>query len=86
MIHFLMRVFKWPQNHSIYWTLEDARSSELALGQHMVYCHITRDANYVVDDMARWALEVRATITLWDRQVPEDALGTSYKMSTSSRV
>ena len=25
--------------------------------------------------MARWALEARATITLWDGQVPEDAPG-----------
>ena len=26
------------------------------------------------------------TITLWDGQVPEDALETSYKMSMSKRV
>ena len=27
------------------------------------------------DNMARWALEARATITFWDGQVPEDAPG-----------
>ena len=41
----------------------------------MDYCHITRDANCVTDDMARRALEAQATITLWDRQVPKDAPG-----------
>ena len=41
----------------------------------MAYCHVTRDANCIADDMARWALEARATITLWDGQVPEDAPG-----------
>ena len=39
----------------------------------MAYCHMIRDANCVVDNMARWALEARATITFWDGQVPEDA-------------
>ena len=45
------------------------------LGQPVAYCHMTRDANCIADDMARWALEARATITFWDRQVPEDAPG-----------
>ena len=39
----------------------------------MAYYHVTRDANCVLDDMARRALEVRAIITFWDGQVPEDA-------------
>ena len=42
---------------------------------------MTRDANCIPDDMARRALEARATITFWDGQVPEDALAISYKMS-----
>ena len=41
----------------------------------MAYCHVTRDANCILDDMARQALEARATITFWDRQVPKDAPG-----------
>ena len=45
------------------------------LGQPVAYCHITRDANCVTNDMARWALEARATITFWDGQVPKDAPG-----------
>ena len=48
---------------------------EQELGQSMAYHHVTRDANSVMDDMARRALETRATITFWDRQVPEDAPG-----------
>ena len=36
---------------------------------------MTRDANCIVDNMARRALEARATITFWDGQVPEDTLG-----------
>ena len=45
---------------------------EWVLGQPVAYCHIFRNANCVVDDMARWALEAQATITFWDRQVPKD--------------
>ena len=41
----------------------------------MAYCHMTRDANCIMGNMARRALEAQATITLWDRQVPEDAPG-----------
>ena len=41
----------------------------------MAYCHVTRDTNCITDDMARQALEARATITFWDGQVLEDAPG-----------
>ena len=41
----------------------------------MAYCHVTRDANCIPDNMARRALEARATITFWDGQVPKDAPG-----------
>ena len=41
----------------------------------MAYCYMTRDAKCIVDNMARWALEARATITFWDGQVPKDAPG-----------
>ena len=57
MIHFLTRVFKWPQRYSIYWAIEDARVEEWALGQPVAYRHVTRDANCILDDMARRALE-----------------------------
>ena len=36
---------------------------------------MTRDASCIADDMARRALEVRATITFWDGQMPKDAPG-----------
>ena len=62
-------------SHSIYWALEDAKATEQVLRQPMTYCHMTRDAICVADNMARWALEARATITFWDGKVPKDAPG-----------
>ena len=41
----------------------------------MAYHYMTRDANCIPDDMARCALEARATISLWDGQVAKDAPG-----------
>ena len=70
-----MYIFKWPQCYSINWAIENARATEQALGQTVAYYHITGDANCVMDDMTRWALEARATITFWDSQVPEDVSG-----------
>ena len=69
-----MRVFKWPQRHSIYLAIEDARSVKWVLEQPMAYHQMTRDTNCVADYMARRALEACTTITFWDRQVPEYAL------------
>ena len=57
MIHFLMCMFRQLQYYSNYWALEDARAAEWALGQPTTYCHITRYANCISDDMARPALE-----------------------------
>ena len=36
---------------------------EWVLGQPVAYYHVARDANCIVDGMARWASEVQATIT-----------------------
>ena len=36
---------------------------------------MTSNTNCVTDNIARRALEARATITFWDGQVPEDAPG-----------
>ena len=41
----------------------------------MAYCHVTRDANCILDDMARRALEAHETIIFWDGEVPNDAPG-----------
>ena len=68
-----MHVFKQLQHYSIYWAIEEARAVDQALGQPVAYCHVTRDVNCVADDMARGALEARATIVFWDSQVPKDA-------------
>ena len=70
MIYFLTFIFKQLQCHSIYWAIIDIRAVEWVVGQPLAYLYVTRDANYIVDDMARQALEARDTITLWDGQVP----------------
>ena len=41
----------------------------------MAYYHTTRDANCIVDNMARLALEVQPTITFWGGKAPEDMPG-----------
>ena len=41
----------------------------------MAYQHVTSDANCILDDMARRALEARETIIFQDREVPDDAPG-----------
>ena len=75
MIYFLMHLFKWLQHHSIYLAIEDARPAEWALGDPVAYCHMTRESNCITDNIARRALEARATIIFWDGQVLEDAPG-----------
>ena len=51
------------------------RAAEWVLGQLVTYYHITKDTNCVMDDIAKWALEAKATITLWEGQVPKDVPG-----------
>ena len=58
MIYYLTYIFNWLQYHSIYWAIGDVRAEEWALGQLLPYYHMTRDENYIMDDMARQALEV----------------------------
>ena len=58
MIYYLIYIFNWLQYHSICWAIEDVRAAEWALGQLVPYHHMTRDENYIMDDMARRALEV----------------------------
>ena len=68
MIHFLAHISKGLQHHSIYWAIEDARAAEWVLGQPLDYHHIhmNRDANCVMDNITRWALKTRATVTFCD--------------------
>ena len=75
MIHFLKFMFKWPQYPSIHWALEDARAAEQVQGQLVAYHHVTRDTNCIVDNVARRALDKRATITFWHGKACKDALG-----------
>ena len=39
----------------------------------MAYCHVTRDANTLPDDMVRQALEEKTDIVFWRGEVPESA-------------
>ena len=57
IIYFLKCIFKWPQYYSFFRAIEDARAVKWALGQPVAYLYITRDANCITDDMARWKLE-----------------------------
>ena len=43
------------------------------LKQPVTYRCMARDANCMAHKMARWAIEVYATVTFWNMQVPKDA-------------
>ena len=45
------------------------------LRQPVAYHHVTRDANYIIDNIGRFVLEAWATVTFWDGQVPDNAPG-----------
>ena len=83
MIYFLILAFKQPQYHSIHLAIEDARAAEWALKQSIAYYHVTQDTNYIVEDMARWALEAQATIIFWDGHVPGDRHTTSCRLTVA---
>ena len=75
IIYFLICIFKHPQHHSNYYAIEDESATERALRQPVVFYHISRDSNCVTDNMARWVLYAKASVTYWDGQMPKDAPG-----------
>ena len=48
-----------------FWVINDVKATEQALGQPIAYCYMTRDANCIVDNMARQALEVYYHLLGW---------------------
>ena len=73
LIRFMLRIYKRPQRHSIYWAIEDVKRTERDLGGPVAYRHVSREANVVADDMARRALTERGDVTFWAGQTPDDA-------------
>ena len=73
LIRFMLRIYKKPQRHTIYWAVEDVKRAERDMGGPVAYRHVTREANCVADDMARRALEAKADITFWSGDIPEGA-------------
>ena len=73
LIRFMLRIYKKPQQHTIYWAVEDVKQAERTLGGLVAYCHITREANCVVDDMACRALTAKGDITYMQGDIPANA-------------
>ena len=73
LIRFMLRIYKKPQRHTIYWAVEDVKRAERTLGGPVAYCHVTREANCVADDMARRALTAKGNVTYMPGDVPADA-------------
>ena len=40
------------------------------IGKHVAHGYITRNTNFIMDDMARGKLDKWATMTFWDRADP----------------
>ena len=73
LIRFMLRIYKKPQRHTIYWAVEDVKQAERTLGGPVAYRHVTREANCVADDMARRALVAKGDVTYRQGDVPADA-------------
>ena len=69
----MLRIYKKPQRHTIYWAVEDVKRAERSLGGPVAYHHITREANCVADDMARHALTTKGGIMYMQGDIPADA-------------
>ena len=69
----MLRIYKKPQQHTIYWAVEDVKRAERTLGGLVAYHHVTREANCVADDMAHRALMAKGDVTYMQGIVPADA-------------
>ena len=73
LIRFIFRIYKKPQQHTIYWAVEDVKHAERVLGGPVAYCHVMREANCVADDMVHCVLVAKGDITYMQGDVPDDA-------------
>ena len=73
LIRFMLRIYKKPQRHTIYWAVEDVKQAERSLGGPVVYRHVMQEANCIADDMARRALTAKGDVMYMQGDVPADA-------------
>ena len=52
LIRFMLRIYKKPQRHTIYWAVKDIKQAERTLGGLVAYRHVMQEVNCVADDMA----------------------------------
>ena len=69
----MLRIYKKPQQHTIYLAVKDVKRAERSLGGPVAYHHVTREANCIADDMARHALMTKGDVTYMQGNVPTDA-------------
>ena len=68
----MLRIYKKPQRHTIYWAVKDVKQAKWSMGGPVVYRHITQEANCIADDMARQALTAKGNITYMQGDIPAD--------------
>ena len=59
----MLQICKKPQQHTIYWTVEDIKHAEQVLGGPVAYRHVTQEANCMADDMACRMLVAKGDVT-----------------------
>ena len=69
----MLRIYKKPQRHTIYWAVKDVKRAEWSLGGPVAYRHVTWEANCVADNMAHRALMAKGDVTYMQGDVPADA-------------
>ena len=69
----MLRVYKKPQQHTIYWAVKDVKHPERVLGRPVAYRHIMWEANCVAHDMACRALAAKVNVTYQQGDVLTDA-------------
>lgn len=66
-------LYKCPQNHNIYWVIEETRAYESKLVGWVLYHQITCNANAVEDKMACRALITKGSVAFWVGDLLVDA-------------
>ena len=69
----MLRIYKKPQQHTIYWAVKDVKQAERSLGGPVAYHHVTLKANCIVNYMACRALMTKGDITYMQGDVPANA-------------
>ena len=69
----MLRIYKKPQRHTIYWAVTNIKQAERSLGGWVAYRHVTWEANCIANDMACRALTTKGDVTYMQGDVPADA-------------